>query len=1440
MDKHGRKKRLLAMVLAASMIMTGVSPSAYSYASNTVSENADTGIEDSSTEEKRAEEISEDAISESTESDNDLLENIVIEETVSEDVAVSGNTISENTVSEDFVSGNEADTIAAREALQELTEQKDIMALIYMAKTVDVKEEPSDAGQTVDTWKSGTTVLIRDFAISENKVWYQVENIERETSSGVCGYVHRENLAYSDEDFLAWEEEWLNKLLSPMALSEMEEAVGASDYNDISLFPGSYQGALNKLKDSHPNWKFVTYEPGVDWSSAVAAQKGERSYIWYKAPDEYKDGKTGQANWYYASTKAIEYYMDPRNTLTEDYIFQNEQLTYNSTYHTQDAVQKLLSGTFMSGSIPGDSRTYAEAFYSIGKSLNMSPIHLAARVRQEQGIRGTSALISGTYSGYEGYYNYFNIKASGSTSAEVIRNGLAYAKSQGWNTRYKALKGGAEFLNSGYISVGQDTLYLQKFDLVGTLYTHQYMQNIQAPYTEGKSTKTGYANAGTLNNGFVFKIPVYNNMPVTLSLNKSSLKINKGETYTFKVYESGGQISNSDVKWTSSNPMVAAISSAGVLTAYEIGTTTITAKNSSGDVASCTVTVKNGLKSVSLNQTSYAMERGESVSLDLIYDPVDTTDDKTVIWKSSNKNVASVTGQKSGDGINDIAQITAGIPGTATITATVGTLKATCTVTVSAFLKSVSLDQTDMEVFSGDTKRLTVSYEPVYTSDDTTITWFSSDENVATVAAGIVTGQNPGTAKITASMNSANGKIFHAECQVTVRRCIVTYYDTQSREWRSETKKYGEALGTLPEITLSGNYDFSGWYSMKEGKGTKYSADSIVTNDLYVYPYFMETDRGFYVKPIGDQTYTGKAVKPQLYVYDKEKLLVQGTDYTVTYKNNKNRNDTNVINKTPLATVKGKGNYTGTQTVSFNIVKANLHDSDITAEDMVIAYTGTRKLSVPVIKQGTKKLVRNQDYVVGYPLKNEEGAYTQPGVYPIMVTGTGNYAGTITLNEVITKKTLASKLSVTKIANQIYTGAPLEPRLTVKYKGAILNEGTHYKVDYLDNTEIGTATAVITGMENAGFIGTKKLTFKITGCDIRKALVEGVKDKTYDNLLAESGIEQSGYELYYINGVGKLTENVDYTVSYINNHKAGTAAVVFTGIGKYNKELKKKYKITKAVLTESQQEVFTVPYEKGGAKPEPVVSVNGIVLKKGTDYTVKYSNNKAVNDGSDSSKLPTILITGKGNYQGTISRNFRIEAKPFAAMQVTALDGTFSQNPGKFFSKPVVKDTNGKALTAGTDYEKAIEYTYVNDVTMADESGTVKTAGVTAEKTDVPPAGTLICVTVKGRGNYTAETISCVYRIAAAQISKAKVTVDAKEYTGDAITLTQSDIKAVISKTTVLAPEDYRILPETYQKNINKGTASVIIQGLGNYGGQKKITYKILPKTFVWWWNLLT
>ena len=404
----------------------------------------------------------------------------------------------------------------ARGALQDIAEEREVMALVYLCDELSIREEADDNSAKTVTVPSGQMVEILDVTVAEDyQVW---EKVSAEVSGKVYeGYIPRKYLACSDERFLEWEELYSMNPGEAVMLAE-ENAAGV--YADIEQFPESYRPALEALKQKHPNWTFVRQNTGLDFQTVINNElQGGKSLVYKSYGDYCKEGRHSP-NWYFASEDVLKLYMDPRNSLHENAIFQFEQLTYNESYHTEAAVETFLKNTFMNSNSPAPKTdmTFSHIFWAIGAEQQVSPFHLAARVYQEQG-QGTSPLISGNYPGYEGYYNYFNISASGSTNEQVITNGLNYARNNGWDNAYASILGGANVISANYIKKGQDTLYLQKFNVSTTasnpVYTHQYMQNIAAPTSEALSMKKLYESAGALENTFVFKIPVYENMPAS-------------------------------------------------------------------------------------------------------------------------------------------------------------------------------------------------------------------------------------------------------------------------------------------------------------------------------------------------------------------------------------------------------------------------------------------------------------------------------------------------------------------------------------------------------------------------------------------------------------------------------------------------------------------------------------------------------------------------------------------------------------------------------------------------------------------------------------------------------------------------------------------------------------------------------------------------------------
>ena len=299
----------------------------------------------------------------------------------------------------------------------------------------------------------------------------------------------------------------------------------STSYDIDAINESKYPGIKNSLKSiqsKHPNWKIKVLYTGLDWNSVIAGEYvghgGSPSNLIY---DTYSEGwrcpicgerkYDVSKRWYCASKEAIEYMIDPRNSLDEAYIFQFQDLA--SSVGDRSAIEKMVEGTFLN--VP----SYIDAIMEAAETENISPFHIVARIRQEQGVNGAGAMNGYIYRTESGefvkVYNLFNINVSGNNTEEGLLAGAKYAYEQGWTTAEASIKGGAKFIKDGYINEGQTTLYFQKFDVIqkGGLYNHQYMQNVRAANDEGNTMYQTYKKNEILNSSFEFTIPLYENMP---------------------------------------------------------------------------------------------------------------------------------------------------------------------------------------------------------------------------------------------------------------------------------------------------------------------------------------------------------------------------------------------------------------------------------------------------------------------------------------------------------------------------------------------------------------------------------------------------------------------------------------------------------------------------------------------------------------------------------------------------------------------------------------------------------------------------------------------------------------------------------------------------------------------------------------------------------------
>ncbi len=336
-------------------------------------------------------------------------------------------------------------------------------------------------------------------------------------------------------------------------------------------FPPDYADKLAEIKLAHPAWSFIPLEiselePEYSFDYIINRETEDPSANLVYPSDEFsgffdkESGAVYDSGWYSASDDAVRYFVDPRNFLNERDIFQFEDLSYYDRDYSS-GVDGVLDGTFMQQLMLENGELLSDYILKVGAELSVSPVHIAARMRQEQGVENSSGMISGecgdlllyfyengtqyTQDGklvltpasghtrdellsYNGYYNFFNMGATGNGLFSIYLNAMKRAKqgtadladhfsgNASWDKMYKSVYGGVYSLKSTYIDDYQNNLYLQKFNVdprSSRNFWGQYMQNVGAALSEGRSAYLSYKEAGILESEFVFLIPVFSDMP---------------------------------------------------------------------------------------------------------------------------------------------------------------------------------------------------------------------------------------------------------------------------------------------------------------------------------------------------------------------------------------------------------------------------------------------------------------------------------------------------------------------------------------------------------------------------------------------------------------------------------------------------------------------------------------------------------------------------------------------------------------------------------------------------------------------------------------------------------------------------------------------------------------------------------------------------------------
>lgn len=591
-------------------------------------------------------------------------------------------------------------------------------------------------------------------------------------------------------------------LLLSLLLFALLKVDASNKLDGIENFPTSYQPYLRELAKKHPNWKFKALYTNLDWTYVINEENiYGKNLVPKNYSDSWKNTTPGQYNveidsgWVDSSRQSIEYCMDPRNFLNEVRIFQFEALSYEPHSNNLDGIEKILYGTEFynkkvsyldsNGNTINMNERYSDLILRGGQTSSVSPYHLASRIKQEVGPFLSHSSISGNVEGFKGLYNFYNIGATSSPEPMgAIKNGLRYAQDgKGasealknkylipWNTKEKSITGGGIFIGSSYINVGQNTIYLQKFDVNddrnGNLFTHQYMTNVLAPYSESKSTYNGYQKSGLLDTSMTFIIPVYNNMP-SIPMQSPDINANDFAQDNTKVYCNA---TNVNIR-------------TGPSTSYEIITSvnkqdkmTRIAKGKQSGERWDKVILENGIigyifknyvtemppvqiERIDVNIDNTTIQKGERKKLQVTIYPQEANSHK-VQYISSNPNVATV------DNEGNITAIRSG-KATITVKAEENNVQNQIEITVYSKVTNIILDQKEIYMQVGDTFQINAGLEPE-DANDKNILYSSSNTDVAVITEnGIITAKQEGTTNLIASSRE-NPNIL-AECKLYVVR----------------------------------------------------------------------------------------------------------------------------------------------------------------------------------------------------------------------------------------------------------------------------------------------------------------------------------------------------------------------------------------------------------------------------------------------------------------------------------------------------------------------------------------------------------------------------------------------------------------------------------------------------------------------------------------------
>ena len=639
--------------------------------------------------------------------------------------------------------------------------------------------------------------------------------------------------------------------------------------------------------------------------------------------------------------------------------------------------------------------------------------------------------------------------------------------------------------------------------------------------------------------------------------------------------------------------------------------------------------------------------------------------------------------------------------------------------------KSISLDSDSLVLFRNEAKTIGSEVVLINGKVDTEpeTVWTSSNSEAASVNryTGVISAVAPGTATITAdsegvtataevtvyfkldgiTLNKASTEIdIHKTEKLTVIYNPDNTTDSKDITWRSSDE-------TVATVDKDGVVS-----ALKKGKATITATG---------FNGVQATCTVQVLLPITEITFENSAVTIPRGTRQKVPFVVSPSDTTDTYTVTSSDIDIATVDRFGTVVAKKIGTAVITVTSSRGLAESCVVTVNSPASSVTLSQESKSLFVGKTFALTAEMQPKDTTDSITWTSSNEDVAVVTPdGFVTAMSKGTATITATADSGasascEVEVESNIAATTVLLAYQETEYDGSENLPAVDVYYNGDKLVENTDYSLSYLNNTDVGTASVFVTSLHDGTEVEKQ---FVIKPLTVRALDISCKVVMTYTGK-ALKALEEITYQSL------RLTEGVDYTVTYENNTNAGAATVTITGMGNFCGATTKAFTIAPKSIESATVTLDVTSYTYDGSTKKPVVTVkDGItVLTEGTDYSISYAKNTHAGDA-------VVTVMGLNNYGSSTAATFKIYPKSLSGAAVT-LDNNIFACDGTKKCPTVTVTENDATLTENNDYK--VEYktnkepgtATVTIVGQGDYTGTLTTEFSIIQLGDINQNGTV-------------------------------------------------------------------------------------------------------------------